>query len=157
MSNCRIEEVLETCKRNKKRIFIVYGDQATGKIWYETYGVTGYVSSSMGPNKIYILLHNSKSSGGPAILVNSILRIETTTGFCIYQHPSFQFPKLSVLQDGKYYRVLDVLTGEIVFWPFSSLRQVKNAIKHFVRDLKYVQNLYNLEANLNSENTSNLS
>ena len=49
----------------------------------------GYVSTSMGPVKIPILLYNNRSSGGRSILTHCIVQIkESKTSKILYQHPN---------------------------------------------------------------------
>lgn len=72
------------------RIRLVYGDVATGKSWGEEHDVEGYVGRSTGDQPIPILLHNSRSSGGGAILDHCIVRILKTDGRVLYQHPTYQ-------------------------------------------------------------------
>jgi len=76
----KVIQVLERCRQNRIRIIIDYGDTKTGKSWGETFDTTGYVGRSSGPVKVPILLHNSKSSGGGAILDSCIIGIKTSNG-----------------------------------------------------------------------------
>lgn len=73
-------EVLETCKANKTRIVLDYGDIKTGVSWGEVYDITGTLGRSTGSVKIPILLHNSRSIGGGAILDQCIIGIKESKG-----------------------------------------------------------------------------
>jgi len=65
-----------------------YGEPLTGRAWGDC--DTGYVSMSTGTQPAPIVLHNCNSTGGPAILMNNIVKIEATLGNrVIYRHPRF--------------------------------------------------------------------
>lgn len=78
--NTEVEAVLETCRQNRTRIRIDYGDVKTGRSWNETHDVTGYVGRSTGTNPIPLLVYNSRSLGGGAIMLGNILSIKTSKG-----------------------------------------------------------------------------
>lgn len=63
------------CK-NHNRVRIWYGDRDSGRSWNEEYDVVGRIGKTMGVIKIPILVYNSRSYGGPSILVGSIIRID---------------------------------------------------------------------------------
>ena len=51
----------------------------------------GYVSRSMGPIKIPIVLYNKRTRGGPSILDHKIVKIqESRGGKVLYQHLMYQ-------------------------------------------------------------------
>lgn len=79
-TNDRVIEVLEQCKANRTRIVVDYGDIATKKSWEEVYDISGYVGRSMGDIKIPLLVHNSRSYGGGALLTHCILSIKESKG-----------------------------------------------------------------------------
>lgn len=93
-----VMRVLNQARKDKTRIRIFLGDTAPesntyGKIWPECYDVTGYVGRSMGSVAIPLLLKNSRSMGGGAILCGNILKITNIkTKACLYQHPNAWFP-----------------------------------------------------------------
>ena len=58
------------------RIRIWYGDPKTGRSWNEEYDTMGRIGRTNGNIKIPILLNNSRSWGGGAVLVGSIIRID---------------------------------------------------------------------------------
>ncbi len=66
---------LETSRERRQRIRIFYGKN--GKCWNEEYNILGTIGRSNGTIKIPILIHNSKSFGGCAILDDCIIRIDT--------------------------------------------------------------------------------
>lgn len=81
---------LERARAEGFRIRLSYGDTKTGEDWGETSDVEGYVSRSMGPSKIPILLHNSRSRGGAAISTASIVRIVKAKGKgLLCEHPNY--------------------------------------------------------------------
>jgi len=72
--------VLENCRRNNIRIVIDYGERTTGNSWNEVYDITGRLGRSTGNVKIPILLHNSRSISGGAILDHCIIGIKESKG-----------------------------------------------------------------------------
>lgn len=58
------------------RIRIWYGDTETGRSWNEEYDTMGRIGRSTGNIKIPILVKNSRSWGGEAVLVGAIIRID---------------------------------------------------------------------------------
>jgi hypothetical protein len=85
--------ILERCRADGTRIRVAYGTadcQDTGEWW----GTVGYVSRSMGPMKIPLLVFNKRAIGGHAITTGRVVRIETTKGRrLLYQHPAYKPPK----------------------------------------------------------------
>lgn len=78
----RVITILERFMHNRTtRLRLVYGDVATGVPWAEApdyYGAcdTGYISRSMGPQKIPICVANRRALGGGSLLTHCILKIE---------------------------------------------------------------------------------
>lgn len=66
---------LEWVRRCRVRITVDYGNVETGESWDESFDVTGYVGRSMGPMKIPLLIYNTRSMGGGAMLEHCILSI----------------------------------------------------------------------------------
>ena len=94
------------------RIRLFMGDVDTGKCWLEEYDVIGRVGRTTGDTKIPILVHNSTSMGGTAILDHCIVRITDTKGLMLYTHPNFHVPTLTVvdktvLSEGEVYANCD--------------------------------------------------
>mgnify|MGYP005839716663 CR=1 FL=1 len=84
-----IEHVFDN---RETRIRVWYGDIKTGKAWPEEWDIMGYIGRSTADkpeNKIFLLVHNRRSLGGPGLLMDSIVRIDTTSGRTIYKHPTF--------------------------------------------------------------------
>lgn len=75
--------------RTRGRIRIWYGDVASGKSWLEEYDVLGTVGRSMGQFKVPLLIANSRSSGGGAILDHRIVRVNWVNGNTLFKHPQF--------------------------------------------------------------------
>lgn len=71
----KVIDWLETSRERKQRIRIFYGKD--GKAWNEEFDTIGHVGRSTGTIKIPLLIKNSRSMGGGAILDNSIVRIDT--------------------------------------------------------------------------------
>ena len=95
--------VLENARIRGERVRLEYGDRETGKVWMEEYDVDGTLGRSMGPQKVPILLHNTRSTGGGCILGHCILRVQVRAGKgwrTVYQHPKRQRPPLAVHAGG---------------------------------------------------------
>lgn len=89
-------DVLEAARASGQRIRVHYGDSNTGQDWGDIHDVRGTVGRSMGPVKVPLLIANSRSMGGGAILTGAIVRIRTTRKprRDLYRHPSYTPPKL---------------------------------------------------------------
>jgi hypothetical protein len=85
-----IAEVLERCRVNRIRIVLDYGND-DGQSWGETFDTRGYVGRSTGAFKIPILVYNSRSIGGGAIMTRCIVQIkESRGGRVLYQHKNYK-------------------------------------------------------------------
>jgi hypothetical protein len=92
-----VAKALETARQKNFRVHVSYGDSTTGKDWLEENGVHGYVRRSMGPIKVPLLIFNSRSLGGEALLDHCIVRIrECAGGRILYQHPQYSFGLLTI-------------------------------------------------------------
>lgn len=80
---------LERARETGARVRLFTGDLETGKEWFAEYEVVGTVSRSMGPIRIPILIKNSRSFGGAAILCDSIVRL-LVNGREVYRHPKWK-------------------------------------------------------------------
>lgn len=82
--------ILERCRQNKTRIKIYLGNTETGEDWRETFDTTGTIGRSMGKIQVPILLHNSRSMGGGALLDHCIIKISESNGRRkLYEHPKY--------------------------------------------------------------------
>jgi hypothetical protein len=92
---------LNAARQARTRIRIRLGDTATGRDWLEEHETEGYVGNSTGPLKVPLLIHNRRSSGGPAMLDHCIVRIiETGTGRVLYQHPMYHTGTFDIREIG---------------------------------------------------------
>ena len=85
-------EVLENLRNKGTRIRIYFGSQDTGLDWEEQYDVFGRIGRSTGRIKIPLLVSNSRSLGGGALLDDSIVKVEHANkrdGGVIWQHPKY--------------------------------------------------------------------
>lgn len=93
--------LLERYYERNTRIRLFYGDTDSpdfeqihnrkpdpGHTWDDEYMVSGYIGRSTGPKKIPLLIHNSRSLGGGAILTGCIVRI-IVDGRIVYSHPNY--------------------------------------------------------------------
>lgn len=94
--------VLESARLNRTRLHISLGetDNERGKLgrdWLAEHEIIGTVSRSMGPVKVPLLLSNSRSIGGGAILDHCVVRIRTISGGrVLYQHPAYHHGSLEI-------------------------------------------------------------
>ena len=80
--------VLEGLRASRVRVVLDYGDTMTGRSWGETCGIRGTISRSIGPEPIPLLVHNSRSMGGGALLDGCILTVrESRGGRLLWEHP----------------------------------------------------------------------
>ncbi len=86
---------LERARAYNLRIRLFTGNRETGKEWFAEHDVCGRVGRSMGPIRIPLLIHNSQSRGGGAILTDCIVRL-FVDGKEVYRHPHYKEPKFTV-------------------------------------------------------------
>lgn len=104
---------LENARKYGNRIKINYGDSKTGLSWLEENDIMGTVGRSTGNIKIPILLANSRSIGGGAILDSSIIKI-TLGRTILYQHPAFHLPDIQFApSDMPEYETMALVNGKI--------------------------------------------
>lgn len=102
--------VLESARLSNRgtRVRVFLGDTATGKDWGEENDVTGYVGRSTGSVKIPLLIHSSRSLGGPGILDHCIVRIDVKEKGrkprTAYRHPLYRPARYVASGVGNVYR-----------------------------------------------------
>jgi hypothetical protein len=87
--------VLENAMASRARIRVFLGDTETGRDWLEEHDVMGYVGRSTGNLQIPLLVNNSRSMGGGALLSHCIIRI-TIDKQTVYAHPTYHREHLMV-------------------------------------------------------------
>lgn len=81
---------LEFLYRAHIRVRIYYGDTVSGRDWNEEWMNFGYICRSTGTEKIPILVCNSRSIGGPAVLTNCIVKLAYASGGqVVWAHPKY--------------------------------------------------------------------
>lgn len=82
---------IEQARSRRLRIRICYGDARTGRDWLEENDIEGTIGNSMGPLKVPLLIGNIRAHGGPALLDQCIVAIQSTgkEGHVLYRHPSY--------------------------------------------------------------------
>lgn len=105
-----VVRILEECRisRNERRpgrrIRVRYGHTRGPKVgldWLEEYDVEGTIGRSTGRIKVPLMIHNSRSTGGQAIMDDCIVRIiDTKTHKVLYSHPKYRHPKFTVRVSG---------------------------------------------------------
>lgn len=107
---------LEDARIYGYRIHISVGDPDTGQDWHEAYHCEGYIGRSMGPVKSPLLLYNSRTMGGPAILDHCIVKIRRTgkNGRVLYKHPQYKAKTFEIGKgDHPDYPVAVLANGEL--------------------------------------------
>ena len=95
----KIITALETVRQTKKRVRFWYGDVNTGCAWNEEYDVMGRIGRSNGDYKEPLVIAKRNSWGGPAILVDNIIRIdEIETGNILYKQYNFHVEPMTKVQ-----------------------------------------------------------
>lgn len=91
-----VRMILERYRKSGRRIRIWYGDPILGIDWLEEVDVIGYVSRSMGPKRIPILLTDGVM-GGPAILDHCVVKLaDADTRRVLWQHPLYRTPQMRI-------------------------------------------------------------
>jgi len=93
MEVVRVLEAARTSSRGD-RVRFCLGNTDTGRDWNEVCDVCGYIGRSTGRTKVPLLINNSRSTGGPAILDHCIVRLERKRhgerGYTeVYRHPKY--------------------------------------------------------------------
>lgn len=76
VDNC-LMATLSECYRQKRRVRVWYGDRKSGESWFEDCETTGRIGRSGG--KIFnipLIIANSRSWGGGALSVGSLIRVD---------------------------------------------------------------------------------
>jgi len=94
-------ELLDMARRMNYFVWMRLGDHETGRDWMDDCDVTGFVSRSMGPIKIPILLATRRSSGGGSILDSCIVKLVVHGGGYnrAWQSANYQAPDLVIEHD----------------------------------------------------------
>lgn len=84
------QEIIANAYESRERLILHYGDTETGRDYDEVHDVEGYIGRSIGTKPIYLLVYNRRAMGGGAILMDSVVKIETAKGRrTLYQHPKY--------------------------------------------------------------------
>ena len=125
--------VLENARLNHTRLHISLGETDTGRDWLEEFESYGSIGRSMGQIKVPLLIANTRSLGGGAILDHCIVRIrQSAGGRVLYQHPDYHFGTMEIrfkteplpLPDGRVLTV-DVLRDGQIHASFESMDQAR--------------------------------
>ena len=116
--NSVVASTIESVYKRGLRVRVWYGDVKTGEAWPETYDVVGKIGRSTGVKKIPLLLKNASSTGGGALLVSNIVRIDSTDGRTLYKHEKFSHGEWKAQGNEVYYN------GEL----FAKVKSNKSAV-----------------------------
>jgi len=81
-----VDTILNLSRDTRVRVW--YGEN--GKSWNEENDICGYIGRSTGQIKLPLLINNSRSMGGGALLDSCIVKmIDTRTNRVLYKHQNF--------------------------------------------------------------------
>lgn len=114
-----VRRVLDSAMAWNTRVRIWIGDTETGRSFNDEYDVIGTVARSTGVHRVPLLIPNSRSSGGPAILTSCIIRIDDVSARrTLYQHPNFSVEGMEVQPSVAFkdypFEVINKATREVV-------------------------------------------
>ena len=93
----KLVSILLKYRGSKERLRLFYGDIHNGCSWNDAYDVMGSIGRTGSNFKIPILLNNSRSYGGTAILIGALVRIdEISTHRTLWKVPNFHVEKMYV-------------------------------------------------------------
>ncbi len=95
----KICDILDRYINNRNRLKLYFGDVETGRDWHEELDTTGTIGRSSGTIKVPLLLANTRSTGGGAILDHCIVKIkDTKKGTVLYQNPNYQKSTFEIVE-----------------------------------------------------------
>jgi hypothetical protein len=118
---------LESARNNKSRVRVFYGDKISGKDWLEENDVTGYIGRSTGTIKIPLLIHNSRSLGGPALLDDCIVRLLVGKRE-VYRHANYNTPAFEITDSDLPDYAVNVLVDTVTTARFKTKNQAERWI-----------------------------
>ena len=142
--NEKLWKVLSSLVHSGRRVRIWYGDTETGRSWNEEYEVTGTIGRSNGKIAVPLLIKNSRSCGGMALLDDCIIRIDDIKEKrTIYKSDNFHVEDMKVYEifgDADYKYQAAKLSEDSGEWEvqanFKTERQAHNYVA-FMRGERY--------------------
>jgi len=95
-----VSKLLNELVHTGKQVRLFYGDKETGRDWGEENYVTGTIGRSTGIKPIHLLINNSRSYGGLAILEDCIVKLMVNKRV-VYVHPLYNQPEYVIKNDGQ--------------------------------------------------------
>ena len=121
-----INEILESLVHTNKRVRLFYGDKETGRDWGEENYVTGTIGRSTGIKPIHLLINNSRSYGGWAILEDCIVKLMVNKRV-VYVHPLYNQPEYVIKNDGQITGLpFEVYANGVITARFDSLNKANH-------------------------------
>lgn len=112
-----LEQARETRTRIRVRLGfteqhedVLSGKAKLGRDWLDEFECEGTVGRSMGPQRVPLLINNSRSMGGGAVLTDCIVRIiETKTKRVLYSHPAYHHGEFKIVPVDELLAAVDAL------------------------------------------------
>lgn len=121
----RLVSIILQYRGSNERLRLFFGDIHTGCSWLDEYDVMGTIGRTGGKFKVPILLNNSCSVCGGAILLGSLVRIdEVSTHRTLWKVPNFHVEEMTIADYGK---------GE---YPFAVMQKKDDGIVSNVANFK---------------------
>ena len=86
-----VVRALDAAMESRARVRLFLVDSVTGRDWGEEKDVTGRVGRSTGWKKTALLIPTERSTGGPAILADCVVRL-VVAGREVYRHQGYSVP-----------------------------------------------------------------
>jgi hypothetical protein len=132
--------ILEKARQERIRLHVSLGytdGERVGLDWLEEFDSHGYIGRSTGSIKVPLMIANSRSTGGGALLDHCVVRIRQSAGGRVfYQHRDYHYGSLAIrpkadavrLPDGRLLTV-DVLRDGEFHAAFESMGQARRWLR----------------------------
>ena len=124
-----VAKIIAEHARTGKRLRFWFGDIETGRSWEEEWDTVGHIGVSGGPQKVPLLMHQSNSHCGPAILTDCVIKIvDTKTKRTLYVHPLFHQPRYKIVKSEEPGYVSAVTANGVVVANFKTVDKAQRFV-----------------------------
>ncbi len=96
-TSSEVMQVLESCRKNRRQVRLVFGDTRTGQSWFDEFGVVGRVGRSTGWLKVPLLIETGDVGGGAILTACLLCILDWQSGAALYTHATYQVPDLRLV------------------------------------------------------------